>query len=172
MVEAVSACRAPRDAIAAGVEQQQVVFTRDAASRPAPSTTRSGGRTSSGCVAEASDGARCPFLARSYLGLRRRPAASCGCPAVLKVKRRALGGFSRVLAAFLVSLVTSTCTFLKPIFNKRARSNLCGTPLDVVLARVRSGMRAGAGFKKLVGLSTLDNIESSHEYVRDIELGA
>ena len=33
------------------------------------------------------------------LGLRRRPAASCGCPAVLKVKRRALGGFSRVLAS-------------------------------------------------------------------------
>ena len=99
LVGAVSACRAPRDAIAAGVEQQQVVFTRDAASRPAPSTTRSGGRTSSGCVAEASDGARCPFLARSYLGLRRRPAASCGCPAVLKVKRRALGGFSRVLAS-------------------------------------------------------------------------
>ena len=33
MVEAGSACRAPRDATAAGVEQQQVVFTRDAASR-------------------------------------------------------------------------------------------------------------------------------------------
>ena len=34
------------------------------------------------------------------LGLRRRPAVLWGCPVVLKVKRRALGGFARVLAAF------------------------------------------------------------------------
>ena len=68
--------------------------------------------------------------------LRCRPAVLWGCPAVLKGKRGALGGFSRVSAAFLVSLVTSTCTFLKPIFKqlfKRAGSILCGTRLDVVL---------------------------------------
>ena len=152
-VETGSACRAPRDATAAGgaTNNNKLSFARDAASRPAPSTMLLhvvGLR----CGRLRCAWAGCPLAKIKSLGLRCRPAASRAArpvETVLKGKRGALGGFSRVLAACLVSLVTSTCTFLKPIFKqlfKRAHSNLCRSRLDVVLARARSGMRAGFKF--------------------------
>ena len=81
------------------------------------------------------------------LGLRRRPAASCGCPTVYVNGKAALGGFKGVLADFLVSLVTSTCTFSKT-YLKRARSNLCGTPLSTSSLRVSGVVREQAQVSK------------------------
>ena len=95
MVEAVSACRAPRDAIAAGgaTNNNKLSFARDAASRPAPSTTLLhvvGLR----CGRLRCAWAGCPLAKIKNLGcaaaLRHRGAAR-RCPTVLKVKRGASG---------------------------------------------------------------------------------
>ena len=76
-----------------------------------------------------------------------------------------------MLAPFLGASCRQYVHFSKT-YLEAPRSKLCKAPLDIVLTRARSGMGAGSVFKNLVGLSTLDNIESSHEYVINVLLGA
>ena len=110
------------------------------------STTRTGGRTSSGCGFR---WGRLPIGEIDHIwACACRPAGIVWLPDGVG-QWQGVGWLSCVLASLFRSLDTSTCTFFF-----RSLSVSLELVRNTLLACVRSGMRVGSVFESLVGLNT------------------
>ena len=141
LVGAVSACRAPRDATAAGGATNNNKLSSRETLRRGRHRRRRGVAVARRRVAS-SDGAGCPLARSIIFGPALPPCGIVWLPDGVGQWQGGVGGFFVCVGSLFRSLV---CTIFFRIW--ASRWNLCGTPVDVVLACVRSGMRVGSVFE-------------------------